>query len=65
MNIRASEQNSPRQHKHQDSREEKLTKNELTDNEDPKKKKEKEWVKTMKNTKMRCLAALNDTRSPF
>lgn len=41
MNLRASE-NSPKQHKQQDSREERLTKNELTDNEDQKKKKEKE-----------------------
>ncbi|EFP00763.1 hypothetical protein CRE_21172 [Caenorhabditis remanei] len=51
MNIRASEQNSPRQHKHQDSREEKLTKNELTDNEDPKKKKEKEDKEEEENKK--------------
>ncbi|CAL2047836.1 unnamed protein product [Caenorhabditis brenneri] len=41
LNARMSE-NSPKHHKKEDSREEKLTKNELTDNEDPKKKKEKQ-----------------------
>lgn len=41
MALRTQE-NSPRQHKHHDSREERLTKNELTDNEDQKKKKERE-----------------------
>ncbi|NP_001368732.1 phospholipase A2 [Caenorhabditis elegans] len=42
MNARVAEQSSPDHHKREDSREERLTKNELTDNEDPKKKKEKE-----------------------
>uniref|UniRef100_A0A1I7V2V7 phospholipase A2 n=1 Tax=Caenorhabditis tropicalis TaxID=1561998 RepID=A0A1I7V2V7_9PELO len=41
INSRMSE-TTPKHHKKEDSREEKLTKNELTDNEDPKKKKEKE-----------------------
>ncbi|CAP26033.2 Protein CBG05582 [Caenorhabditis briggsae] len=40
--LRAQE-NSPHQHKHHDSREERLTKNELTDNEDQKKKKERDF----------------------
>lgn len=41
--ARMAEQSSPRGHKKEDSREEKLTKNELTDNEDKQKKKEKDF----------------------